>query len=303
MDPATGLCFMRDRWYDPQTGTFLTPDRAGHHDSSNLYVFGKGDPVNNSDPTGMTVALWGTPRQKDAAYKRLVGTLDNPAAIAHLTIDKQYRIAVTGISVDDFIERYDGRARQLGQMIDSPKTVYLTEVRSTTPITSPFNRNELLQDKIEHAGGGFFDTFDHAHGLAAFNPELFPREVADVTETSDATFVHEFFGHAYAWAVPYGATEAQTGTIPQKYVYNVFTGGIGAGEADGLWAENTYRLQHQMRLRTYYLRARDDWNAPAWLAPSIQRQRQADVLRADEEAERRRQQLLQHNIWHWPGLR
>lgn len=51
-DPATGLCFMRDRWYDPSTGTFLTPDPEGYGDSSNLYIFGKGDPVNNSDPTG-----------------------------------------------------------------------------------------------------------------------------------------------------------------------------------------------------------------------------------------------------------
>lgn len=51
-DPATGLVLMRDRWYDPSTGTFLTPDPEGYADSSNLYIFGKGDPVNNSDPTG-----------------------------------------------------------------------------------------------------------------------------------------------------------------------------------------------------------------------------------------------------------
>ena len=54
-DPATGLVFMRDRWYDPSTGTFLTPDRAGYRDSSNLYIYGGGDPVNNSDSTGMYI--------------------------------------------------------------------------------------------------------------------------------------------------------------------------------------------------------------------------------------------------------
>lgn len=51
-EPATGLILMRDRWYDPSTGTFLTPDPEGYGDSSNPYIFGKADPVNNSDPTG-----------------------------------------------------------------------------------------------------------------------------------------------------------------------------------------------------------------------------------------------------------
>ena len=43
---------MRDRWYDPRTGTFLTPDPQGYGDSSNLYAYCGGDPVNCSDPTG-----------------------------------------------------------------------------------------------------------------------------------------------------------------------------------------------------------------------------------------------------------
>ena len=51
-DPATHLVYARARWYDPATGTFLTPDRLGFVDSSNLYAFGAGDPVNHRDPSG-----------------------------------------------------------------------------------------------------------------------------------------------------------------------------------------------------------------------------------------------------------
>jgi RHS repeat-associated protein len=51
-DPATGLVYMRDRWFDPRSGTFLTPDPAGYRDSSNLYSYCSGDPVNCHDPTG-----------------------------------------------------------------------------------------------------------------------------------------------------------------------------------------------------------------------------------------------------------
>ena len=53
---------MRDRWYDPRSGTFLTPDPQGYGDSSNLYAYCGGDPVNCSDPTGnaASVSLSGT---------------------------------------------------------------------------------------------------------------------------------------------------------------------------------------------------------------------------------------------------
>jgi RHS repeat-associated protein len=51
-EPLTGLVTMRDRWYDPSSGTFLTPDPERYADSSNPYLFGRGDPVNHSDPTG-----------------------------------------------------------------------------------------------------------------------------------------------------------------------------------------------------------------------------------------------------------
>ena len=52
-DTMTGLIYMRDRWYDPRTGSFMSPDPAGHRDSPNLYSYCGGDPVNCTDPTGM----------------------------------------------------------------------------------------------------------------------------------------------------------------------------------------------------------------------------------------------------------
>ena len=56
-DPATGLVYLRDRWYDPATGSFVTPDPEGHRDSSNLYAYCGGDPINCSDPTGRAASL------------------------------------------------------------------------------------------------------------------------------------------------------------------------------------------------------------------------------------------------------
>lgn len=51
-DPATRLNYVRARWYDATTGSWLSPDPKGYVDSSNLYAFCGGDPINCSDPTG-----------------------------------------------------------------------------------------------------------------------------------------------------------------------------------------------------------------------------------------------------------
>jgi RHS repeat-associated protein len=56
-EPITGLVYMRDRWYDPSTGSFLTSDPEAFGDSSNLYAYCGGDPVNCSDPTGRAAAV------------------------------------------------------------------------------------------------------------------------------------------------------------------------------------------------------------------------------------------------------
>ncbi|HVR39063.1 MAG TPA: Ig-like domain-containing protein [Thermoanaerobaculia bacterium] len=56
-DPFTLKNYVRARWYDPATGGWLGPDPEGYNDSSNLYSFGGGDPVNMRDPSGREARL------------------------------------------------------------------------------------------------------------------------------------------------------------------------------------------------------------------------------------------------------
>jgi RHS repeat-associated protein len=51
-EPLTGLDYVRTRWYQPVSGTWVSPDPRGYADSSNLYAFCGGDPINRRDPTG-----------------------------------------------------------------------------------------------------------------------------------------------------------------------------------------------------------------------------------------------------------
>ena len=55
-DAATGLVFLRSRWYAPSTGRFLTPDCYGAESrdprSLHRYVYALDNPLNRTDPTG-----------------------------------------------------------------------------------------------------------------------------------------------------------------------------------------------------------------------------------------------------------
>jgi len=55
-EPLTGVNYVRARWFDASTGTWLSPDPLGYVDSSNLYAFAGGDPVNGRDPLGLADA-------------------------------------------------------------------------------------------------------------------------------------------------------------------------------------------------------------------------------------------------------
>jgi RHS repeat-associated protein len=49
-----GFVYLRNRWYDPQTGRFLTQDPIGLAGGVNLYSYAGNNPVNFSDPFGLS---------------------------------------------------------------------------------------------------------------------------------------------------------------------------------------------------------------------------------------------------------
>lgn len=58
IDEETGLYYMNARYYDPETGRFISQDsyRGKNESFWHLYVYCNGDPVNSVDPTGHAVA-------------------------------------------------------------------------------------------------------------------------------------------------------------------------------------------------------------------------------------------------------
>ncbi|MEA2163770.1 MAG: hypothetical protein QOK37_1897 [Thermoanaerobaculia bacterium] len=78
VEPMTGLTNARARWYEPGTGSWLSPDPLGYQDSSNLYAFAGGDPVNGRDPEGL--GLW------DDIKGELAEKAGNAVAVAELGV-------------------------------------------------------------------------------------------------------------------------------------------------------------------------------------------------------------------------
>jgi len=52
-ESAGGLVYMRNRWYDPNTGRFTQEDPIGFAGGSNLYAYGGNSPVLYTDPFGL----------------------------------------------------------------------------------------------------------------------------------------------------------------------------------------------------------------------------------------------------------
>jgi RHS repeat-associated protein len=54
-DPTPILVYCHHRFYDPQSGRWLTPDPAGLEGGVNLYEFCDGNPLMNVDPSGLSI--------------------------------------------------------------------------------------------------------------------------------------------------------------------------------------------------------------------------------------------------------
>lgn len=106
-DPATGLVYMQQRYYDPESGRFLSTDPVqadGDGGSFNRYEYANDNPYRYTDPTGTTVTiqleqgLMGDYQQTMAylsqspTFTRMYSTLknsDQPYIIQFATVDNR----------------------------------------------------------------------------------------------------------------------------------------------------------------------------------------------------------------------
>jgi RHS repeat-associated protein len=95
---ASGMKYMRNRYYSPETGQFTQQDPIGLAGGMNLYGFAAGDPVNFSDPMGLC------PDKKDPKCSAPGGVtilaLSGAAAIGTLGANIQAGVAFNNTTGD-----------------------------------------------------------------------------------------------------------------------------------------------------------------------------------------------------------
>ncbi|RZI43925.1 hypothetical protein EGT07_00375 [Herbaspirillum sp. HC18] len=101
-DAETGLHYNRHRYYDPQRGTYLTPDPLDVPDGPNPYAYVRGNPLKYIDPSGLILfAFDGTENTDDQAWLAdHHSSLSNVVEFRNIYDDGNFRY-ITGVGTVD----------------------------------------------------------------------------------------------------------------------------------------------------------------------------------------------------------
>ncbi|HJS42571.1 MAG TPA: RHS repeat-associated core domain-containing protein, partial [Gemmatimonadales bacterium] len=163
---GSGLEYMRNRYYDPRTGRFTQEDPIGLAGGLNLYGFANGDPVNFSDPFGLTADT--TKGKLQVLKEQAIDVLCSLAVCNKVDTDKFAAAAVDGAISLGLLDGGPGQPRS-GEAggpgaskrfsrgtqddivrRDGTRCVFCGDETTTTP--GPRQRN--IDHAIPIAGGG-----------------------------------------------------------------------------------------------------------------------------------------------------
>jgi RHS repeat-associated protein len=163
-EPMTGLNYVRYRWYDPATGTFLSPDPLGYNDSSNLYSFAGGDPVNGRDPRGeraktraeeeRIASLWERVERLDEDWETegqatiLVWNYTKPLTIARRGSDVPYRWMEVPYLVDSQYGYENARRMMVADITDYEQQIAEADENEAVEF-DPLSRRKLERARLQ----------------------------------------------------------------------------------------------------------------------------------------------------------
>lgn len=98
LGPEVDIYYMRARWYEPETGRFLSEDPIGLAGGVNPYVYAGNDPVNLKDPNGRCPWCWGAVFGAGMYLILDVGIMGNKFSWRDLILETAVGAATAGVS-------------------------------------------------------------------------------------------------------------------------------------------------------------------------------------------------------------
>ena len=155
-DQPLGLQYLRQRWYDPKTRQFISPDPLGFAGGdANLFRYAGNNPVNRNDPGGMA----GTPIQPASQLTRITGIEDTNAIKTESLLEEYYALQLAAsqlFPVGAFHLPWPSPLNRIAQAIQA-SVARLTPPSMFGPMV-PYKPGEALslwQQQLMHARHGF----------------------------------------------------------------------------------------------------------------------------------------------------
>jgi RHS repeat-associated protein len=255
-DPLTGKNYVRARWFDPESGTWLTADPAGYRDSSNLYAYAGADPVNKDDPTGECLGLDDIPC---SAYLHFDGEDAKRSARFFALEVKGAALALprAAVGIYQVATHLPETARAVRAIAAQVKKDPVGSVRRAanhvvnTVINDPDKAAEFIGENLFFIAGGAavkMASSAGAAGEAAAAAELAEaarvaeaaeaaraatraRVLANIAESRIARDASQFGEHALNDMAVQGRVLAETGDFATPYSRAIFYSGAHSGDA------------------------------------------------------------------------
>ena len=106
-DVATGLVYMRNRWYDPALQRFISRDPIGLKGGENLYSYAENQPTNYIDPLGQKGAPSGSSCGPPPDCERKRTQCNNTVADTHESLEDKIDIAEIGRRIAMKAQQYE----------------------------------------------------------------------------------------------------------------------------------------------------------------------------------------------------
>lgn len=205
---ASGLQYVRNRYYDPATGRFTQRDPIGLKGGLNQYGYAAGDPVNNSDPSGFIVCFGSAQRS------RLVRETER-ATGSKIEVDDFGCIKSIAVTDSNSV-RAEFLRRRLTQLHEDGQTYYVG-VSGAESAYYPWARRVGLDLSLR---GGYFSRDRNGNCFST---------TTDYADNDFASIIaHELLGHA--WGMRFDPARHNAGRTASEQ--------LRSGQAMAVAAEN-----------------------------------------------------------------